>query len=313
MLRIVFTPDDLLRIRIAADPDPMWETVLSVFRLRRPGPAPIFGRWRHHALGSIRRDDLDLLRPLIQGRYFPDFLTPAEGAQGLAPALDALMSTPITRLRAEMTELGEPASPWMRSLADGDVATLTRVAGAIRSQHDAVVAPFRSDARAHIDADRARRARILLDQGAEGLLNSFRPMMRWNPPALELDRFVDRDLHLDGRGLLLIPSYLCWATPDFLRDPSLPPVVVYPVEHEVTTWGERPVAALIGRTRTVVLESIGDGSTTTDLARRVGVSPAAISQHTAVLREARLIHTTRVGKAVLHTMTPLGRALLDRT
>ncbi|GIE93000.1 ArsR/SmtB family transcription factor [Paractinoplanes rishiriensis] len=59
-----------------------------------------------------------------------------------------------------------------------------------------------------------------------------------------------------------------------------------------------------------MLESIGDGRTTTELARRLGVSAASISQHTAVLREARLIHTSRVGKAVLHTMTPLGSALL---
>jgi DNA-binding transcriptional ArsR family regulator len=49
------------------------------------------------------------------------------------------------------------------------------------------------------------------------------------------------------------------------------------------------------------------------LARRVGVSAASVSQHTAVLREAGLIHTSRIGKAVLHTMTPLGTALLNES
>src|SRR5213596_245445 len=49
VLRIHFTPEDIGRVRIANEPDPMWETVFSVFRLRRPGPVPIFGRWREHA------------------------------------------------------------------------------------------------------------------------------------------------------------------------------------------------------------------------------------------------------------------------
>jgi DNA-binding transcriptional ArsR family regulator len=41
------------------------------------------------------------------------------------------------------------------------------------------------------------------------------------------------------------------------------------------------------------------------------VSPASISQHTAVLRDAGLIRSSRLGKSVVHTMTPLGVALLD--
>ena len=91
-------------------------------------------------------------------------------------------------------------------------------------------------------------------------------------------------------------------------------MLVYPVEHSVVL-SARPayasVAALIGMTRTAVLESVGEGRTTSELARRVGVSAASISQHTAVLRGAGLIHSTRVGKAVLHTITPVGVALME--
>jgi DNA-binding transcriptional ArsR family regulator len=63
-------------------------------------------------------------------------------------------------------------------------------------------------------------------------------------------------------------------------------------------------------TRRWGLLSIGEVSPTSELARRVGVSAASVSQHTSVLREARLIQTSRAGKAVLHTITPLGAALL---
>jgi len=320
VLRVIFTPDDIGRVRMAGDPDPMWETVFSLFRLMRPGQTPIFGPWREQVVRNTRRADLDILLPLVRGPYYPDFLTPAEGRLGLPYAIEALLATPAARLRQDMTELarlGEPTPWWMRRLAEGDRAVLERVAGAMRSHHEVAVAPFWPDAQAHIEADRARRARALLDQGAEGLLESFRPMMRWNSPVLEVDTPFEQTIELEGRGLLLVPSYLSWGAPDVLRDPSLPPVLVYPVERDPAVfWATGPasnggsVAALIGQTRTSVLESIGDGSTTSELARKVGVSAASVSQHTSVLREARLIQTSRVGKAVLHTITPLGAALL---
>jgi DNA-binding transcriptional ArsR family regulator len=316
VLRIHFTTDDVARVRVAAEPDPLWETVISVFRLRRPGPDLVFGRWHRHAVRASRRTDLRLLAPLVHRTYFPDFLTPAEGAASLSSALDALMSTPVTRLRTDMDRLartGAPMASWMRELADGDPGTLRELAAALRSHHESVVAPFGEDARAQVDADRGRRARVLLDQGAEGLLNSFRPMMRWESPVLEVDVPQHRELHLNGRGLLLVPSYLSCGTPDILFDPELPPVLVYPIEHCLSRSlaDGTALSALIGPTRAAVLESLGDGRTTTELAHRVGVSRASISQHTAVLRDARLIHTVRAGKAVLHTLTPLGSALLS--
>lgn len=69
--------------------------------------------------------------------------------------------------------------------------------------------------------------------------------------------------------------------------------------------------AVIGSILTSLLESLTDGRTTSELARRVGVSLGSVSQHTAVLRKARLIRTSRAGKAVVHTITPLGRHLLN--
>jgi len=318
VFRIYFTPEDIGRVRIAGSPDPLWETVFSVFRLRRPGPAPVFGRWRRHALRASRPADLELLLPLVQGGYYPDFLTPVEGLKGLPTGLEALLSTPVSRLRTDMgrlARLGRPTPAWMRSLAEGDRATLERLAAAIRSHHDAVVAPIWPEAMAAVEADRARRGRVLLEQGAEGLLRGFRPAMRWLPPVLEVDAPFEQELRLEGRGLLLVPAYLSWGSPDLLRDTTLPPVLVYPVEHDLTLQSgpraaDARLTALIGQTRTSVLESIGDGRTTSELARRVGVSVASASQHAAVLREARLIHSTRAGRAVLHTLTPLGSALL---
>ncbi|HET6949313.1 MAG TPA: winged helix-turn-helix domain-containing protein, partial [Acidimicrobiales bacterium] len=61
-----------------------------------------------------------------------------------------------------------------------------------------------------------------------------------------------------------------------------------------------------------VLDAIATGPcTTSELARRAAVSVPSASEHAAVLRDADLIVTCRVGKAVLHTVTPLGARLLE--
>jgi DNA-binding MarR family transcriptional regulator len=52
------------------------------------------------------------------------------------------------------------------------------------------------------------------------------------------------------------------------------------------------------------------GCTTSELAALLGVTPSAVSKHTAILREAGLISTHRDRNTVLHSLTPLGSALL---
>ncbi|MEV0457932.1 ArsR/SmtB family transcription factor [Catellatospora methionotrophica] len=318
MLRIHFAPEDFARVRVLSQPDPLWETVLSIFRLQDRSLPLVFHEWRRAATLACSRDDLAVLGALVPGGYFPDFLTPSEGGLGLDAGLDALLSTPRSRLREELAILAarHRLPGWTARLADGDRETLQRLADAIRRHFHAAIEPFWPQAQAHIDADRARRARAFLDGGVDGLLSSYLPLMQWSPPVLTVAVLRDQDVHLDGRGLLLVPSYISMNTPDVLLDSTLPQVLVYPVEHSLAVSAmvlppRMSLAPLIGDTRTAVLESIGQGSTTTELARRVGVSASSISQHTTVLRTAGLIQTGRVGKAVLHTLTPLGTALLE--
>ncbi len=69
---------------------------------------------------------------------------------------------------------------------------------------------------------------------------------------------------------------------------------------------------LLGRTRAAVLRLTGPERTTTELAAKLAVSAATVSGHTKTLREAGLIVTTRAGKAVPHSLTPLGRKAARR-
>lgn len=304
-------------MRIAARPDVLWETVLSFHRLRDRRPGAAFGKWRSEARCRLN-GETRLLAPLVPTRgYFPDFLTPPEGLLGLDEGLAALRATPPARLHAELSRLPatRPLPSWLRELSEGDSAALGRLAGALRSYYENAVAPYWPLLQARIEADRAARGRALLDGGADHLLASLPPTMRWRPPVLEVDYPVDRDLFLNGRGLLLLPSFFCRHTPVTFADPDLTPVLVYPLEHPAprvmpTVSPGHSLGKLVGRTRSAILHGVGGGCTTSELARRVDVSLASASQHATVLRDAGLLLTLRHGNAVLHTLTPLGAALL---
>ena len=321
MLRIHFTAEDLSRVRLAGAPDPLWETVLTLFRLRSRNTPLVFDGWRREAVGRSQRSALEMLMPLTPGGYFPDFLTPGEAARGLEAGIDAVLSTGKERLQTEIGLLKMPNQrppTHIQALARGDVESLHRLGAALREHHRTVVAPYWTEVEAQIEVDRLKRTRALLEGGCEGLLDSFRPNMRWSYPVLEADFPADQDLYLEGRGLLLVPSYFSWNTPDALYDSSLSPVLVYPIQHDLKLTGKAPgqgsgesLSALIGATRAWILGAVDAGCTTSELARRVGVNPSSISQHTAVLRDAELIRTTRIGKSVMHTVTPLGRSLLE--
>ncbi|MDQ0796477.1 DNA-binding transcriptional ArsR family regulator [Streptomyces sp. B1I3] len=307
----------------------MWETILSFHRLRDRRGSTVFGKWRAESRTRLN-GEARLLSALVPLRgYFPDFLTPSQqGAEplGLDAGMEALRDTPADRLHGEVSLLagnrpsmhrspdgGRSAAALLDALAEGRTEPLGRLITTLRGYHRAAVEPYWPHIQASVEADRALRGRALLDGGADELLASLPSMIRWRAPVLEADYPVDRDLHLDGRGLLLQPSFFCRGTPVVYRDPSLTPVLVYPVTHPGAPAFAAPgpwLGRLVGHTRSAVLKAIGNGCTTSELARRAGVSLASASQHACVLREAGLVLTLRHGSSVLHTLTPLGASLL---
>ncbi|GAA3825746.1 winged helix-turn-helix domain-containing protein [Sphaerisporangium flaviroseum] len=280
----------------------------------------VFGPWRARARSELTRlpsGQLRLLRYLAPPRGdFPDFLTPPQASQGFEAGIDAVLATPRHRLRQEVAMLpGRPS--WGRALADGQPEIMTELGEALRNYHHAVIAPYWPRMQALVDAERAVHTRPLLDHGSEKLLSNLGPAMRWNSPVLEIDYPLRHEIHLNGRGLLMVPSAFCWRYPITLIDPRLPPVLVFPVARTPDWWGDcatangsRTLANLLGSSRAACLRAIEHGCTTGELARRIGVSPPTASQHATALREAGLITTARLGNSVIHTLTPLGTAIL---
>ncbi|WP_327348188.1 winged helix-turn-helix domain-containing protein [Streptomyces europaeiscabiei] len=326
MLRIHFTDGDLARVHLAREPDPVWETLLGLHHLTTPRcRLPVFTPWRRdararvaegHLAGPVRM--LSTLAPASAG-YWPDFLTPGASADGMEAALEALRATPKPQLRQEMDRLAEthPLPGWAHRLAGGEPHRMEEVATAFRLVHRTIITPDWTGAARTTEADRALRTRVLCDRGVHGLLDSFRPLMDWRPPVLHVRYPEDRDLHLGGRGLRLIPSHFCWKTPIALADASLPQVLAYPVTHPPAwapsvTRDRRPeaLATLLGRTRARVLAALDTTATTGEVAQRLNISAPSASEHITALREVSLAHSQRTGSQVVHTLTPLGTALL---
>ncbi|MFI0713483.1 DUF5937 family protein [Streptomyces inhibens] len=326
MLHIHFDERDVARVQIAAEPDPLWETVLAMHQLAPAGRGvAVYAAWRDRARRELDERGLTRAARLISAlapadaRYFPDFLTPDAARDGLAAGLAALRDTPRARLTAESDRAALPdrLPHWAGALATGSRQPLDELADAFTEVHRAVIAPDWTEVAATVDCDRSARARTLCHDGVDAMLNTFRPTLRWEPPVLHVDYPYERDLRLHGRGLRLIPSHFCRRRPIALADPGLPPVLVYPVAHS-TAWAPatsrschpQALSTLLGRTRARILAALDDPATTGELARRLRVSAPSASEHVSALREANLARSHRDGGCVIHALTPLGTALL---
>ena len=323
MLRLHFTADDLKKIRLLRHPDPTWEIICSMCRLKTDEGQASFGTWRsttrHRLLHDERlRAALSPLRGLVPSvGYIPDFLTPS-AADGLPAALDTIRGTSprevlhqLTRLDTVQRGIGRPGTA-----PRPDDTNLLVIARAMETYFETTVRPHWPRMRAVVGADVDVRTRALLDGGVQALLEGLAPFARWRDPVLEVDYPVDRDVSLDGRGLLLVPSFFCWRRPTAPADPALPPVLVYPVAKSpwdlAQPWGTG-AARLLGRTRAAILSAIArrDGRTSSDVAHAVGVAQSSISYQITVLRESGLVSSQRSGKCVVHTATPLGLQILE--
>ncbi|MFG3257129.1 helix-turn-helix domain-containing protein [Streptomyces sp. NPDC048172] len=326
VLRIHFSDRDFRYVQLAGSADPIWEAILGLHVLATPpsGLPAHLRPWRRRAAERGQNVELrsacrllgDLAPP--DAPYFPDFLTPVESEEGISAGLRTLRATSRARLSRELREAARHRSlpGWTRRLASGDRELLDRVADALRHFHAQLVAPAWSEVEATIAADRERRTEAM-EGGLVAVLERLGPFA-WRDPVLTAPYPVDLDLRLRGRGIRLIPSFFCHTMPIAIADPSLPPVVVYPVSRPaseprpVASRSGDPLAALLGTGRARVLGALTVTFTTGSVAARLGMPASTVSGHLKVLRGAGLVHSERAGTHVRHRLTARGRHLLGR-
>jgi len=319
MVRFVFGVGDLARLRFAISPT--WELSRSLLALRDPSMAALHVPWLRSLSGRL---DGIALEPVLEltptSGYSPDFMNPPpSGPLGdVADDLAAMRRTPTKQLRREMA-LFRSQHPRSRVLAAWDEdprRELRRVADALEAYWDRAIAPVWPRIREFLDADIAYRARTLTEGGPAALFSDLAPGVTWEDDHLDVVVARHEATHeLRGQGLLLIPS--AFATRPATID--LPPwqmTVVYPARGIATLWedGTRApdgLAKLLGATRAAVLADLGAPRSTTDLSRRLSVSPGNASHHLKALQGAGLATSRREGREVLYVRTPLGDGLVE--
>lgn len=323
-LRIHFTDADIARTRMKLGIDLMWEIVSSAQILQHGDAVLSFGSWRRRVRELAGKDsELRMALHTVMmvaphAAYFPDLLTPDRDVSGIDEGIDAVLSTSPRRLRAEIGRIrptAGAAATWLDDLARGRLTALRRLGEALHTYHRFAVEPHLPTIEDGVCTDAAVGIQQYLHRGPEGLLRGLGGTARWEPPVLSVAYPLDRDLYLEGRGLVLIPCYFALLHPVALADPRLRPVLAFPIrtDSRLLAGGRADgdhVTALLGVTRASILRSVIGGSTTTGLAKVVGVAPATVSHHTRVLREAGLIVTERHENFARHLITPLGLRVL---
>ncbi|MEV0176961.1 DUF5937 family protein [Streptomyces sp. NPDC050803] len=323
LAELAFSASDLAQMRFAVSP--MWEVVTS-FRLLASGAAhPVHRGWTEQVRPRVAAAGLDqgwLAELIPPAGYLPDFLNPAPDrpAPAIAEELAAIAAVPEDRIRHDLDHLSGhlgARGPRLRTLYADPGARIGKVAEEIEAYWELALAPYWARIRSVLDADVFHRARQVAEHGAGHLFNDLHESVSWNDNALRLLR-RRRGLtrQAAGSGLLLIPSAFAW--PGLLsrvRQPE-PPQLAYPARGVGALWESRPVlrsdalAAVLGRSRTLLLAELQAPASTAELAARTGLSPAAVSQQLTAMRDAGLVSAHRAGRFVLYARTSVAESLL---
>lgn len=320
---------DLAATRFAISP--LHETLRALPLLAKPDRSPVNRPWVRWALAELERRALRLPRvwPLIVNDlpYWPEFLFPAPAGKspGLDEELASLRATPDDQVRASLGRVFG-SGRWPDSATDlfeRPRGALAEIAAEVADYHDRLIAPHWERMRPVLEADISYHAELLAGGGARSLFSELHPGLRWSAGKLlmiDADNWPgDPQVTLGPDGLVLVPSVFNWPDWSIKIATSTQTTLLYPARGAATVWasseatttGASAVELLLGAPRARLLEALCSPATTTALARRLGVTPSAVSQHLAVLHRGGLVDRHRSGRTVLYQTSELGLALLD--
>ncbi|GGZ04366.1 transcriptional regulator [Streptomyces avidinii] len=279
---------------------------------RRGGP--LFAPWRGRVLRSLPAA-ANPLADLVPAGHPPSFLdvigdTMADGFEQIRATGPRLVRSELERVRVYAAV---PAPRWIRGLHAGDETAWRTLHRAQQAAYETVLAPVWSVVQDLHREEFTHYALTVAEHGVAATLTGLAPGSRLHEGVWEWpDAAPDRDVCLDGRGLVLLPTFHHPAGPLLQDPPGRPAVLTYPAGPGLPPTAGRPVvpaetpAAVLGRTRLEALRLLAEPHTTTSLARALRVSNATASSHAAALRSAGMATTTRTGRSVAHQRTALG-------
>jgi hypothetical protein len=314
--------EDLADTRFAVSP--LHETLLSLRVLQDPGLSALHLPWRRAVIGRLGRLDTRLLMSLVaRRRTIADFLTPQPTT--FAPAFEEQLAvvrrTSPARLRHDLAlaHAPDPLPEALRVAADGDETAAglrDTICALLHRYWQVAVEPMWPRMRLVLEADMTYRARQLALGGARALFADMHPNLRWSGGELRIAQMISRHrVTAPGRGLLLLPSVFAHK-PAPPVSPEEPPRLLYPCRGVATLWETPPadertasLASLLGTPRARLLGLLDEPLPTVEIARRLRVTPSAVSQHLRVLHATGLVTRARDGRHVLYRRSTLGDRL----
>jgi DNA-binding MarR family transcriptional regulator len=312
VIRVHLTAQDLLRVKFATHPAPLIELGHALASLHRREPA--LARWRRAAATGFPVAAQPLLELIPASATGPVFLDPV--STRLDEGLDLVQRSPASLVTAELDRVSGIRRPpqWLQLLADRDPDSWRDLDRALREAHQHLVHDNWPRVWSSFRAEVSWRSRLIAEHGVQAALSTLHPGVTWQGTVLHIATARELDFFPGGAGVTLLPSTLWTGRVQIASHPDGSTVLVYPAMTPlplIDAAAGDPVGELLGRTRAAVLRLTSCDRTTTALAAELGVSAATVSGHTRRLREAGLIVTSRAGKAVLHSLTPLGSRLLE--
>lgn len=312
----VMKPEDVARIRFAFSP--LWELVASLRTLRDPARQSVHLPWIKCVRPRLAALDLTELLALVPSSgYLPDFLTPPPDTPlpDFAAELERVRRTHSGLAADEVGRVDGDDPAAVERFRRDPAAGVARVTETLSAYWETCFAEFWPRVYALLERDVLRRSRQLARGGARELFAGLDPSVTWTGERLVIERPWYCSMEgLHGDGLVLVPSAFFWPSTAIMSAPYQS-MLVYPVQGVGTLWQEGPppapgaLAALIGRSRARILLALAEPSTTSALARRMSITPGAVSQHLGVLTGSGLAMGMRVGKEVVYRRTSTGDAL----
>jgi DNA-binding transcriptional ArsR family regulator len=328
LIRIRLSADDLARVRMA--PSALWETVCSFGVLMSPHQHSVHAPWAGRARRALRGADLSpLLAAVGIGGRCPDYLSPPPDGPGATfrEELERLGATSPEAVRREvealmldeaelLDRLPREKERMLRVLADPE-GSLRRLVDALDRYHELAIEPFWPRIREHLEGDVLGRGRALALGGAETFFSNLDRDVSFGDGVLSLDRPRDVSIDASGRGMTLVPCAFSWPDVLALEGPDYRPTLAYAPRGVAKLWTSRPSAngtaleAALSPGRASVLRRCLTPRTTTELARELGLSPAAVSAHLSRLEVAGLVERHRSGRRVFYRLSDAGESLLE--
>lgn len=333
MIRIELGIEDLANMRFGISP--LSEAVRSLRAFSDPMQHTLHLPWLRAIRPRLDATDVALLEALIgpsripaeyrgvPSRAIADFLTPLPRrfVERFDDELDLVRRTPPEIVRRDLLashapdRVPEPLRVAERRDRRTTLRLLETICSALARYWQLAMASVWPQMRLVLEADTTYRARQLAAGGARLLFADIHPNVRWREGVLSITEMVSRHTIPAGRGLLMMPSIFA-PKPVPPLHPDEPPSLAYPSRGVGTLWAPPPepdpgaLVALLGRTRALLIQMLEEPLPTLEMARRLKVTPSAISQHLQVLHATGLLARARDGRHVLYRRTSVAEELV---